>query len=128
MAPCSRKTDRMPETRKESVNDAGSFLPKTKPIRRELLSTGVHHNFVASYVWAIPFDRAFRGAPKRLTQGWQMQGITRFATGFPIHMNQSVGDTSLAGSSVTDMPDLGRTDSHHESAHQRRPNGFLLLF
>jgi len=66
----------------------------------------VHHNFVASYVWAIPFDRAFRGGPKRLTQGWQMQGITRFATGFPIHMNQSVGDTSLTGSSATDMPDL----------------------
>jgi hypothetical protein len=66
----------------------------------------VHHNFVFSYVWAIPFDRAFRGGPKRLTQGWQLQGITHFATGFPIQMQQSVGDASLAGSSSTDMPDL----------------------
>ena len=35
-----------------------------------------------------------------------MQGITRFATGFPIQMNQSVGDSSLSGSSSTDMPNL----------------------
>jgi hypothetical protein len=67
-------------------------------------STDVTHNFVASYVWAIPFDRAFGRLPKRLTQGWQMQGITRFSTGFPIPLNQSVGDASLAGSSLTDMP------------------------
>ena len=89
-------------------------------LSRGLSSTDVHHNFVASYVWAIPFNRAFAGAPKRLTQGWQIQGITRFATGFPIQMQQGgpvpigplcpsgtcVGDTSLSGSSSTDMPDL----------------------
>jgi hypothetical protein len=61
---------------------------------------------VGSYIWAIPFDRAFANAPKRLTQGWQLQGITRFSTGFPIQMNQGKGDASLAGSSATDMPNL----------------------
>jgi hypothetical protein len=61
---------------------------------------------VASYVWALPFDHAFHRLPKRLTGGWQIQGITRFATGFPIQMNQSVGDSSLAGSPSTDMPNL----------------------
>ena len=75
-------------------------------LSRGLSSTDVHHNFVASYVWAIPFDRAFHAAPRRLTQGWQIQGITRFATGTPIQMNQSVGDTSLVGSPSTDMPDV----------------------
>jgi hypothetical protein len=59
---------------------------------------------VVSYIWAIPFDRAFGNAPKRLTQGWQMEGITRFSTGFPIQMNQANGDASLSGSSATDMP------------------------
>jgi hypothetical protein len=73
---------------------------------RGLSSTDVTHNFVASYVWAIPFDRAFKGAPKRLTQGWQMQGITRFSTGFPIQMNQGSDDSSLAGSGGTDLPNL----------------------
>ena len=75
-------------------------------LSRGLSDTDVHHNFVASYIWAIPFDRAFRGAPKRLTQGWQMQGITHFSTGFPIQLNQSGEDISLAGSSSTDMPNL----------------------
>ena len=85
----------------------GDLVNFTNPrLSRGLSSTDVHHNFVASYVWAIPFDRAFGRAPKRLTQGWQLQGITRFATGFPIQMNQGAGDTSLAGSSATDMPDL----------------------
>ena len=74
-------------------------------LSRGLSSTDVHHNFVASYIWEVPFNRAFHGLPW-LTKGWQMQGITRFATGFPILMNQSVGDSSLVGSSSTDMPNL----------------------
>ena len=39
-----------------------------------------------------------------MTQGWQIQGITRFATGFPVQMNQGNDDVSLADSSSTDMP------------------------
>jgi hypothetical protein len=85
-----------------AFNDLVNFVnPK---ISRGLSSSDVRHNFVASYIWAIPFDRAFHNAPKRLTQGWQMQGITRFATGFPVQMNEGNDDTSLAGSSATDMP------------------------
>jgi Carboxypeptidase regulatory-like domain/TonB dependent receptor len=71
---------------------------------RGLSSTDITHNFVASYVWAMPFDRLFKGAPKRLTQGWQMQGITRFSTGFPIPLNEGSDDISLAGSGSTDLP------------------------
>jgi len=73
-------------------------------ISRGLSSSDITHNFVASYIWAVPFDRLFKDAPKRLTQGWQVQGITRFSTGFPIQMNQSNGDVSLVGSPSTDMP------------------------
>jgi len=88
-------------------------------LSRGLSSTDVHHNFVVSYIWELPFNRLFHGMP-RLTKGWQLQGITRFATGFPIQMGQSnpvdvgplcpvgpcVGDASLAGSPSTDMPNL----------------------
>jgi hypothetical protein len=85
-----------------AFNDLVNFLnPK---LSRGLSSSDIRHNFVASYIWQIPFDRAFKGAPKRLTQGWQVQGITRFASGFPILMNQSDDDISLAGSGGTDMP------------------------
>jgi hypothetical protein len=85
-----------------AFNDLVNF--SNAKISRGLSSTDITHNFVASYVWAIPFDRAFHGAPKRLTEGWQMQGIMRFSTGFPIQMNEGNDDTSLTDSSATDMP------------------------
>ena len=85
-----------------AFNDLVNF--ENPRLSRGLSSSDITHNFVVSYVWAIPFDRAFGNAPKRLTQGWQVQGITRFSTGFPVQMNQSDGDYSLSGSSSTDMP------------------------
>ena len=94
----------------KALDDSSAFGDlvnfKDPRLSRGLSSTDVHHNFVVSYIWAMPFDRAFKGVSKRLTQGWQLEGITRFATGFPIQMNQSTGDASLAGSSATDMPNL----------------------
>jgi hypothetical protein len=85
-----------------AFNDLVNF--ENPKLSRGLSSSDIRNNFVVSYVWAIPFDRAFANAPKRLTQGWQIQGITRFSSGFPVQLNQSVGDASLAGSSNTDMP------------------------
>jgi hypothetical protein len=73
-------------------------------LSRGLSSSDITHNFVASYIWALPFDRLFANGPKRLTQGWQVQGITRLSTGFPIQLNQSNGDFTLWGSFSTDMP------------------------
>jgi Carboxypeptidase regulatory-like domain len=73
-------------------------------LSRALSSYDMTHNFVASYNWAIPFERAFTGAPKRLTRGWNLVGISRFSSGFPITMRQSQGDYSLIGESSTDTP------------------------
>jgi hypothetical protein len=87
-----------------AFNDLVNF--ENTKLSRGLSSSDIRHNFVVSYVWAIPFNRAFPNAPKRLTEGWQMQGITRFSTGFPIQLNQGQGDASLAGSSATDMPNV----------------------
>jgi len=85
-----------------AFNDLVNFVnPK---LSRGLSTSDITHNFVASYIWALPFDRLFANGPKRLTQGWQIQGITRFSTGFPIQLNQSNGDFTLWGSSATDMP------------------------
>jgi hypothetical protein len=85
-----------------AFNDLVNFVnPK---FSRGLSTSDITHNFVASYIWALPFDRLFANGPKRLTQGWQIQGITRFSTGFPIQMNQSEDDFTLWGSSATDMP------------------------
>jgi len=91
-----------------AIDDSSGFADNTNFINpklsRGLSTTDITHNFVASYVWAIPIDRLFPSGPKRLTQGWQMQGITRFSTGFPIQMNESDDDISLTGTSGIDMP------------------------
>ena len=99
-------------------NDLINF--QNPKLSRGLSSSDVHHNFVVSYIWQMPFDRIFHGMP-RLTKGWQLQGITRFSTGFPIQMgegnpidpgsalcpsNLCLGDASLTGSPSTDMPNV----------------------
>jgi hypothetical protein len=74
-------------------------------LSRSLSAFDVRHNLVASYIWAMPLDRLFSGAPRRLTQGWNLMGISRFSTGFPVRIRQGE-DRSLVGSSNTDVPDL----------------------
>jgi hypothetical protein len=75
-------------------------------LSRGLSSFDSTHNLVASYTWNIPFDRAFSGLPRRLTQGWTVTGISRFATGLPVQIRQTIGDFSLTGSNSTDEPNL----------------------
>jgi Carboxypeptidase regulatory-like domain len=75
-------------------------------LTRSLSSFDVTHNFVFSYAWALPFDKAFANAPKRLTQGWNFNGIIRFTGGFPVPISESSDDFSLTGSSNTDEPDF----------------------
>jgi hypothetical protein len=72
---------------------------------RALSSFDITHNFVVSYNYELPFRRAFSSAPRRLTEGWSVNGITRFATGFPITITQG-GDRSLTGASGVDEPDF----------------------
>jgi len=73
-------------------NDLINF--ENAKLSRGLSSTDVHQNFVVSYIWELPFNRFFHAMP-RLTKGWQMQGITRFSTGFPIQLGESNPVTCL---------------------------------
>ena len=73
-------------------------------LSRALSSFDVRHNFVASYNWALPFGRVFSNAPKRLMNGWNLVGITRATTGFPISLSEGGQDISLVGSSNIDVP------------------------
>jgi hypothetical protein len=75
-------------------------------LSRSLSTFDIPQNFVASYNWSIPFDRALPGLPRRLTQGWNMTGITRISDGLPVQISQGAGDYSLTGSSNTDVPDV----------------------
>jgi hypothetical protein len=72
-------------------------------LSRALSAFDATHNFVISYNYVLPFAHAGM-LPKRLTQGWSVNGITRFATGFPIALSQT-GDRSLTGAGGVDRPD-----------------------
>ena len=63
------------------------------------------HNFVASYNWAIPFDRAFSGATEAPDAGLEHHRITRFSTGFPISISRATGIIADRQQS-TDEPNL----------------------
>jgi hypothetical protein len=77
-----------------SISDPGN--PYNLSATRALSSFDLPHNFVASYQYQLPFERFF-GHVKGLTGGWELSGITRASTGFPVTL-QSDGDNSLMGS------------------------------
>ena len=52
------------------------------------------NNFVASYSYTLPIDKL--SGPKRLTNGWIISGITKFATGLPVTLVET-DDQSLLG-------------------------------
>jgi hypothetical protein len=53
----------------------------------------IKQNFVLSYNYDLPVERLFR-SKNRLTEGWAVSGITRFATGLPVTL-ASNGDNFL---------------------------------
>jgi hypothetical protein len=60
--------------------------------------------FVLSYIYNIPSVRhfdAFRWMPSRLTDGWQLTGITTFQTGFPITLSDSSDASYTCNAAVT---------------------------
>jgi hypothetical protein len=96
-------------TYSKSLDDASTFGDYMNfsnfALSRGLSSFDVTNNFVGSYSYAIPFDRAFGKLSKRLTQGWTVNGITRLSSGFPVHISQSCCDASLTNSN-SDEPNL----------------------
>lgn len=74
-------------------------------LSRALSNFDITHNFVVSYFYSIPFDKAFAALPKHLVDGWSVAGITRFATGFPVPLNEA-DDHALRGTSGIDMPNV----------------------
>jgi hypothetical protein len=91
-------------------------------LSRGLSDFDVTHNFVVSYNWALPLAGSFPGAPKRLVNGWNLVGITRATTGFPILLFEGALDISLVGSANIDVPDVvGKV--HTQDPRKPGPNG-----
>ena len=92
----------------KSLDDASSYGAYLDfynfKLGRGLSTFDVTNNFVVSYSYTIPFYK-IGALPRRLTNGWTINGITRAASGLPISMSQS-GDYSLIGGSGVDRPNF----------------------
>ncbi len=108
--------------------DNGSFFNDrmnyaNHALSKSLSNFDVAHNFIGSYTYAIPFERAFSRLPKRLARGWTIAGITRFSTGFPVGTTGAF-DQSLRGTQGLDTPDLS---GPLQLAGDPRANGHLWM-
>ena len=109
----------------DNASGYGEQINVLDPDQRSLSAFDTRHNFVVSYDFLLPFD--LLGGPKRLTNGWRLSGITRFATGFPVILNES-DDRSLLGSgspgaisAPLDTPDYNGAPLHITDPRSGRP-------
>ncbi|MGB8030741.1 MAG: carboxypeptidase regulatory-like domain-containing protein [Terracidiphilus sp.] len=77
-----------------SSNIGEEVNPFNPALSYALSAFDVKQNFVLSYEYHLPIDRLMRA--DRLSRGWTLSGITRFANGFPVTMTNN-GDNSLIG-------------------------------
>jgi hypothetical protein len=86
----------------KSIDDSSGWGDQINPLNyrlsRSLSSFDVPQNFVISYHYELPFARFFGSS--RLTSGWVITGITRFASGLPVFLTEP-DDNSLLGTPFT---------------------------
>jgi len=97
-------------TRSKAIDDNSGFSdlwtnPYNQRLSRSLSAFDLPSNFVVSYSYDLPFAKLANGASRRLLDGWQFAGITRFSSGLPVTLQDS-SDPSLAGigGGGTDFP------------------------
>jgi hypothetical protein len=101
-------------TYSKSIDQASSMADPLDPFNfeatRGLSAWDLTHNFVATYDYQLPLGRLSRRA-RFITEGWELSGITRVSTGFPVTLSTS-SDNSLQGSNpngvnnrFVDLPD-----------------------
>jgi hypothetical protein len=99
----------------KSIDDLSGFTdgpnqgmnPFNHNLSRAPSAFNMPQNFVVSYVYDLPFRKALHSNQGRLYKfldGWQLSGITRFATGQPINMGED-DDLSLCNCDGVGLPD-----------------------
>jgi hypothetical protein len=79
--------------------------PLDPALSKALSAFDIKHNFVVSYHYQIPFERLLHTA-NLWTQGWEVSGITRFSSGFPVTL-VNYGDNSLLGAEPNGVNNFG---------------------
>jgi hypothetical protein len=72
--------------------------PIKASLGKSLAAFDVTNNFVASFVYELPFDKFLPA--NRATRGWKLNGITHYATGLPIFITEQ-DDHTLLGTGST---------------------------
>lgn len=85
----------------KSLDDSSAFddtplNPFNYRLSRSLSAFDVAHNFVISYVCNVPGPSFRAGKLSGILAGWQVAGVTRFATGLPVTVSEN-DDRSLLG-------------------------------
>lgn len=102
-------------TYSKSLDQASSLADVLDPydfsLTRGLSAWNLTSDFVATYDYDLPLAHLSHRF-HRLLEGWEISGVTRFSTGFPVTLSTN-GDNSLQGSSPNgvnnrylDLPDL----------------------
>jgi hypothetical protein len=89
----------------QSSNIGEAVNPLDPSLSRALSSFNLTHNFVVSYNYQLPIERLFR-ASNRWTEGWELSGITRFSSGFPVTL-VNFGDNSFLGTEPNGINNFG---------------------
>jgi hypothetical protein len=105
-------------TFEKSLDNGSDSFDATNPIdpgqTRALSSFDVPHNLVASYTVQLPFDHFIGGGDlaKRFTAGWELSGVSTFASGEPVTLNEN-DDNSLLGAfnANVDVPSYANNGS-----------------
>ena len=94
----------------KSLDNASGTVDYINPFNpraaKSLSAFDMTNNFVTSYSYDLPFQRmtASHLAPvRKLFEGWDLTGITRFSTGQPVSLTES-GDLSLCNCPALDFP------------------------
>ncbi len=92
-----------------NLNGPGAFWPQyayNTRLEKGLSAFHAPHRFTAGYVWEIPFGRGLRFGSSlhpvlnTVLGGWQLNGITTFQSGNPLHPGL-IRDTSNTGNQLT---------------------------
>jgi hypothetical protein len=95
----------------QSIDQASSLADPVDPLdpamSRALSAFDLTQNFVAHYHSQVPVGRWERGIlPQSLASGWEVFGLTRLTTGFPVTLVNN-NDTSLLGTQPNGVNNVG---------------------
>jgi hypothetical protein len=116
----------------KALDNSSGYGEQINPINprlsRGLSAFDSTNNFVVSYTYSLPIDKL--GGPKRLTNGWQISGITRFSTGLPVTIVET-DDQSLLGTAfggpITLAVDTPNLVAPLKTANPRKTTGHFFF-